>query len=258
MKQLSSFVLFVFGIIISMNAQELKVLEFRADKSMTDAVRNPMEDFNGSRCGLIKLGLIMPDATFEGDIIGTPKYKNGEWLIYMIKDANWLVIKSKNSLPLRCEFADYGIKGIQSNVTYVMNVEVPNSPNSVSALWRSAIFPGWGQGYKGMKGKGWLIGIGETLSLTAGGFSLYKTLYWKNERDKPEVSYQDSRAADECRKQWLTATCVTFGIAGVIYLANLADAYWTPAKQKKSYALYPDVMNMNGEMAVGLTMSISL
>ena len=103
---------------IALQAQELKVLEFRADKSMTDAVRYPKEDFNGDRCGLIKLGLALPtsDVSFEGDIISS-EYKEGEWWIYIPKESNWLTIKSKAYVPLRYEF-----EPVQSNVTYVMTV----------------------------------------------------------------------------------------------------------------------------------------
>lgn len=111
--------LFFVGLAFAAGAQELKVLEFRADPSMTDATRFPKEDLNGDRCGLIRLGLVMPDAIFEGDIISS-EYKDGEWWIYMIKDANWITIKSAKYLPLRYEF-----EGIQSNITYVMNVEKP-------------------------------------------------------------------------------------------------------------------------------------
>lgn len=113
--------LIAFGIAASAYAQELKVLEFRADLTMTDAVRFPKEDLSGDRCGLVKLGLVMPDVTFEGDIISS-EYKDGEWWIYMPRGSNWLTIKSKKYLPLRYEF-----EGIQSNVTYVMNVEIPQT-----------------------------------------------------------------------------------------------------------------------------------
>lgn len=109
------------GIYLSANAQELKVLEFRADLSMTDAVQFPKEDFNHVRCGLIRMGLVLPDATFEGDIISS-EYKDSEWWIYMAKDANWITIKSSKYLPLRYEF-----EPIQSNVTYVMNIEKPQT-----------------------------------------------------------------------------------------------------------------------------------
>lgn len=109
---------------ITMNAQELKIIEFRADLTMTDAAKNPVKDANGVNCGLIKLGLVIPDAEFEGDILST-EYNNGEWLIYMMNGANWLTVKTKQYLPLRHEFDP-----IQSNVTYVMVVEIPASDST--------------------------------------------------------------------------------------------------------------------------------
>ena len=119
MRRIPLLIAFLLGMAFVGWSQELKVIEFRADPSMTDAVQHPKEDFNGDRCGLIRLGLVLPDATFEGDIISS-EYKDGEWWIYMSKDANWITIKSPKYLPLRYEFEE-----IQSNVTYVMNVEKP-------------------------------------------------------------------------------------------------------------------------------------
>ena len=115
-----SLILILFALLGSTAfAQELKVIEFRADMTMTDAAKNPKKDANGVNCGLIRMGLVIPDAQFEGDIIAS-EYKDGEWWLYMMKGANWLTIKTKRYLPLRYEF-----EAIQSNVTYVMNVERP-------------------------------------------------------------------------------------------------------------------------------------
>lgn len=119
MKRILLLIVFFLGLSFAGWSQELKVLEFRADLTMTDAVQFPKEDFNHVRCGLIRMGLVLPDATFEGDIISA-EYKDGEWWIYMINGANWITIKSSRYLPLRYEF-----EGIQSNVTYVMNIEKP-------------------------------------------------------------------------------------------------------------------------------------
>lgn len=104
---------------IGTSAQELKVIEFRADLTMTDAAKNPKTDANGINCGLIRLGLVIPDAQFEGDVVSA-EYKDGEWWLYMEKGSNWITIKTKRYLPLRYEF-----DGIESNVTYIMNVERP-------------------------------------------------------------------------------------------------------------------------------------
>ena len=106
---------------LTAGAQELKVLEFRADMTMTDAVREPRTDANGDRCGLIRMGLVVPDAQFEGDIIAQ-EYRDGEWWIYMVRGANWITVKTKRYLPLRYEF-----EPIQSNVTYVMAIERPQT-----------------------------------------------------------------------------------------------------------------------------------
>lgn len=102
-----------------LHSQELKVIEFRADMTMTDAAKHPKTDANGVNCGLIRLGLVIPDAQFEGDIVSS-EYRDGEWWLYMERGSNWLTIKTKRYLPLRYEF-----EGIKSNVTYIMNVERP-------------------------------------------------------------------------------------------------------------------------------------
>lgn len=105
--------------------QELKFVRFNADMTMTDAAQYPKKDANGVNCGLIKLGLVIPDAVFEGDIIST-EYSNGEWLIYMMKDANWITIKTQHYQPLRHDIQP----PIESNVTYVMVVEIPLSDST--------------------------------------------------------------------------------------------------------------------------------
>lgn len=112
-----------------LQAQQLTVTDFRTDPSKNDAVAFPKEDFNGDRCGLVKLKLNMFEVALEGDIVSS-EYRNDEWWIYMIREANWLTIKSKKNdfVPLRCEFGDFQIDGIESDMTYVMNVELPSPP----------------------------------------------------------------------------------------------------------------------------------
>ena len=95
-------------------------MKFSADVTMTDAAQYPVKDNNDEPCGLIKLSLVIPEAEFEGNIIST-KYKNGEWLIYMTRGSDWITIKTPHYQPLRLE----NLTPIESNVTYVMIVEIP-------------------------------------------------------------------------------------------------------------------------------------
>lgn len=125
-KAILVFLLVCAGVL---QAQQLTVIDFRPDPGKNDAVTFPKNDFNGDRCGLVKLRLNMFEIALEGDIVSS-EFRKDEWWIYMIREANWLTIKSKNNefVPLRCEFEDFQIDGIESDKTYVMNVELPSPP----------------------------------------------------------------------------------------------------------------------------------
>ena len=123
-------IIFLISIIFSVVcfAQQLKVVEeLHKDENNTLAVKYPRLDYSKTPCGLILLGMVIPDAEFEGDIIHT-EYKKGEWWIYMIDGGSWLKIKTNNYLPLLIEFKT----PIESSITYLMSIEKPNY-NSMSS-----------------------------------------------------------------------------------------------------------------------------
>ncbi len=135
---------------------------------------------------------------------------------------------------------------------WVLNPKIPE----VKIKPLAHFIPGMAQMQKGRKARGTLIIIGETLTLAAGGVSLYNEIMQKNIMDKPEVSYQDYIAAEKSYEQWNTARHISFITAAVIYSLNLVDAYLTPTKSQNNIVFTPNVMNTNGEMAVGATLSI--
>ena len=104
-----------------LGAQELKVLSFQADQGDIAAVKYKVEDANGDPCALVKVGLAVPGATFEGDIV-RQEYKDGEYWVYLIEGANWMNIKTKSYLPLRYEF-----DGVRKLTTYIMQIEKPQT-----------------------------------------------------------------------------------------------------------------------------------
>ena len=208
-------------------------------------------DINENPCGLLKVGLPLQGVTFEGSGVFSYEYDNGEYWVYMLEGSEYITIKIPKFHPYDYPFSE----SIQGKQTYVMTVALPDMKSS--ALLRSAFVPGWGQFYKDRKGRGTLIVIGETLTLAAGGLSLYNELNQKSIMDKPEVSYQDYIAAEKSYEQWNTARHISFITAVVIYSLNLVDAYLTPAKSQNNMVFMPNVMNANGEMAVGATLSIN-
>ena len=69
MKRIVTTILATIFFIASSMAQELMVREFRPDASDLSAVVHQVADANGNPCALVRLGLAVPDASFEGDII---------------------------------------------------------------------------------------------------------------------------------------------------------------------------------------------
>lgn len=100
-------------------SQELKVKDFHQEITDISAVKFKVKDLNGNPCALIKVGLVLQDITFEGDVVKS-EYKEGEWWVYLCEGSNYLTIKSGKYLPLRYEFEE-----LTGNVTYIMTVEVP-------------------------------------------------------------------------------------------------------------------------------------
>ena len=60
----------------SLYAQELTMSDFHVDSSDLSAQVHQVADLNGDPCALIKVGLTVPDAKFEGDIVKS-EYKDG-------------------------------------------------------------------------------------------------------------------------------------------------------------------------------------
>ena len=117
MKRIVTTLLAAIFFITTAMAQELMVREFRADASDLSAVVHQVSDANGNPCALVRLGLAVPGATFEGDIIKADP-KDGEYWIYMPEGSNWLNVKTSQYVPLRYDFPE----AVKANTTYVLNV----------------------------------------------------------------------------------------------------------------------------------------
>ncbi|WP_290145046.1 formylglycine-generating enzyme family protein [Muribaculum intestinale] len=116
MKRIVTTILATIFFIASSMAQELMVREFRPDASDLSAVVHQVADANGNPCALVRLGLAVPDASFEGDIIKADP-KDGEYWIYMPEGSNWLNVKTSQYVPLRYDFPE----AVKANTTYVLN-----------------------------------------------------------------------------------------------------------------------------------------
>lgn len=110
--------------------------------------------------------------------------------------------------------------------------------NWISPLWRSALVPGWGQGYNNQPVKGWILGV-ATVGLFAG------TVVTYYQADAAEKEYMDVPAGkdqgtyDNAYNKWDRAANLNHGLYiafGVAYAYTLIDAIWN-GKTASSTAL---------------------
>lgn len=119
MKRLFSACIAVVAMWQIASAQELVISEFKADGSDLSAVVHQKTDLNGEPCALVKVGLTIPNATFEGDIISAEQ-RDGEYWVYMIDGANWLTVKTAETTPMRID-RDFG--PLKGNTTYLLTLK---------------------------------------------------------------------------------------------------------------------------------------
>ena len=125
----------VFGVFIalmaygSLHAQKLTVDEMKAAPMDLSASQYERKDLSGQPCGLVKVQLAAVDAQFEGNVIGKTEYKTGEYWVYMTEGSYMLSVKHPQFVPLHVNFRNYGINGVESKVTYVLTLLMPNVQN---------------------------------------------------------------------------------------------------------------------------------
>ena len=121
-------ILFVICLLLALtaSAQELTIKGMQATNDLS-ASQYKRNDINEQPCALIKVQLATTGATFEGNVIKPVEYKSGEYWVYMPGGNKELMIKHPSFLPLHINFADHGIKSVQSLVTYRLTLLMPQT-----------------------------------------------------------------------------------------------------------------------------------
>lgn len=104
---------------------------------------------------------------------------------------------------------------------------LPIHPNfAKSALWRSAILPGWGQMYIGYKTKGTIILT--TTAILVSGFTTSQILYannWNNYTNSLKLGRSDDAQVYKSNADdWLLIRNINLVALGSVYVYNLVDA----------------------------------
>ncbi len=88
-------------------------------------------DLNGKPCALVKIEMISPQATFQGNVVGEVSYNVGEYLVYVSSGTKLLRISHPDQIPLTIRFDEFGINQLLSEHTYVVKVILPSSSEHI-------------------------------------------------------------------------------------------------------------------------------
>lgn len=139
-------VLFALTSISVFAQKEIKVVSFKQSTSDISARTNQREDTKGVACALIKVQLPIPNAIFEGDIIGRVAHKTNEYWVYMPEKSTKLEVKISGFSPLNVDFKGFSIPELESKTTYELCLlqKEPNAPQlydeGMEALAQNDIF----------------------------------------------------------------------------------------------------------------------
>lgn len=123
MKQIM-FALIVTLSIAAFASEPLVIDKLIYKPSDLSASSNLVNDINGNPCGLVKVISNDKSLSFEGSVIGTPEYKNGEYWVYMPKGTYQLKVKSDKYEPAMLNFKDYNLTGVDSKATYELTFNI--------------------------------------------------------------------------------------------------------------------------------------
>ena len=108
--------------------QKLSVESFEYLPKDLTARTSPRNDRNGTPFAVIRVGIALQGAVFDGNTIGEPVYNTGEYLVYMPEGSRQITIRHDSYLPLSVVFADYGIDKVESSNTYRLTVPIGATP----------------------------------------------------------------------------------------------------------------------------------
>lgn len=117
------FIVFTFLIQIC-RAQEMQIKSVETLTTDISARTNPCFDINGDPCALIKVNLVAPNATFEGNVIKVIP-KDGQYWVYMTAGSRSLTVNQPMILPCKIDFISNGVTKLAEKTTYSVTISLP-------------------------------------------------------------------------------------------------------------------------------------
>ena len=124
------FLFFILSVSFALGtfAQELKIKS--CTLASTDVTASSLENIRmddvGDPCALVKILLLDGISKVQGNVIGDIKEYSSEKWVYLSKGTKEIRIIPMHYKPLRVYFPDFGIDGVESKRTYVLDLVIQN------------------------------------------------------------------------------------------------------------------------------------
>ena len=124
------FLFFILSVSFALGtfAQELKIKS--CTLASTDVTASSLENIRmddvGNPCALVKILLLDGISKVQGNVIGDIKEYSSEKWVYLSKGTKEIRIIPMHYKPLRVYFPDFGIDGVESKRTYVLDLVIQN------------------------------------------------------------------------------------------------------------------------------------
>ena len=130
MKKLFIVILLAVVGVVGAGAQEATVKSFEMSPMDVTARTHSRLDLHGEKCAVVKVRVIADGVAFQGNLIGEPVEKPGEYWVYLTDGTKQFQILSRSFLPFMYNF-DEPLKG---GVTYVLTLPAPPHPSARSRI----------------------------------------------------------------------------------------------------------------------------
>ena len=107
---------------LTAKAQELTVKSMEMAPMDLSASTSPRLDLNKQLCALVKVRLPLAGAAFSGNVLGEVENHEGVYWVYMSQGSYMLQVRHPDYVALDVNFRDYGIRGVEGKVTYVLTL----------------------------------------------------------------------------------------------------------------------------------------
>ncbi len=103
-------------------AQKLTVESFEVKPMDLSASTSSRLDKNDVPCALVKVLMVDDISRVVGNVIGEVENRGTEKWVYLSADTKMMKIVPARHVPLTITFADYGVKAVESKVTYELTL----------------------------------------------------------------------------------------------------------------------------------------